>query len=139
MTISFSDALFEISMIRHHQETIDLYVRDFKDVTDESTRKEVDGIILSEQQSLSYQQENLFQTLGFSVDIDLESLSRLEDRLNELKNAEQELADMAEAWDSEDPCAMACNDPGLQFEQSMENERLLAAFLADYNKENNHA
>lgn len=136
MTISYSDALFEITMIRHHQETIDLYVQDFKNVTDEKTRNEVDGIIRSEQQSLQYQQDNLFETLGFSVKTDLQSLSVLEDRLNELKNAEQELSDMSDAWESGDACSMACNDPGLQFEQSMDNERLLAAFIADYTTEN---
>lgn len=136
MTISYSDALFEITMIRHHQETIDLYVKDFKDVTDEQTRHQVDGIIRDSEQSLVTHQEDLFKTLGFSVKTDLQSLSILEDRLKELQDAEQELSDMSDAWESGDACSMACNDPGLQFEQSMDNERLLSAFIADYNKDN---
>lgn len=71
--------------------------------------------IKDKNKDIEYHFERISEILGFEIkEFDIQSIySELEIITNEEKN----LNDMCDAWDSEDPCAMACNDPGLQFEQ----------------------
>lgn len=135
MTISISDALHDLNMIRHYQETIDMYEDDFKNLKDLKIRGEIDVIIADNKTSLAEHHDSLVDTLGFNVELDKSTLWDLEDRLKTLQSAEKDLDDMSDAWESGDACAMACNDPGLQFGQSREIEILWNDFFNDYNKE----
>lgn len=134
MTISINDAIYEIDMIRHYQETIDMYEDDFKNVVDVKIRTEIDTIIDDNKKSLSTHQESLVETIGFTVEFDRSTLFELQDRLKGLQAAEKELDCMSDAWESGDACDMACNDPGLQFGQSREIENLWNEFFDYYKK-----
>lgn len=81
---------------------------------------------------IEYHFERISEILGFEIkEFDIQSIySELEIITNEEKN----LNDMCDAWDSEDPCAMACNDPGLQFEQGELVEELWNKFNEKYSK-----
>lgn len=67
------------------------------------------------------------------------SFYQLRYAMDEVERLEKELSDMCDAWESDDPCAQAENDPGLQFEKGEELERavkelkdLMAEFLEDH-------
>lgn len=48
--------------------------------------------------------------------------------LEDIQEKQQELSDMADAWDGDDPCAAATSDPSDQFCLGEEIERDLKAF-----------
>lgn len=86
--------------------------------------------IKDKNKDIEYHFERISEILGFEIkEFDIQSIySELEIITNEEKN----LNDMCDAWDSEDPCAMACNDPGLQFEQGEVVEELWKNFNERY-------
>lgn len=64
---------------------------------------------------------------------------QIREAINQIEDLDNELGDMCAAWESDDPCAQACNDPGLQFGKEMEIERAeddLKELLREYLKEN---
>lgn len=79
---------------------------------------------------IEYHFERISEILGFEIKkFDIQSIYS---ELEIITQEEQNLNDMCAAWDSEDPCSMACNDPGLQFEQGEVLEELWKNFNERY-------
>lgn len=69
------------------------------------------------------------------------SFFQLRYAMDEVERLNQELGEMCEAWESDDPCAQACNDPGLQFEKGEELERAvkeLKELMTEFLKEDEY-
>jgi hypothetical protein len=86
--------------------------------------------------SMEIEQEDFNKVCGFDVDLETIDQRDLYDSLKELQEEEKYLSGMAAAWESDDACEAACNDPGLQYEQGEKVEQLWADFENNYNKTN---
>jgi hypothetical protein len=86
--------------------------------------------------SMEIEQEDFNKVCGFDVDLSVIDQRELYDLLKEIQDEENEMTAMSKAWDSGDACEMACNDPGLQYEQGEKVEQLWADFENTYNKTN---
>lgn len=86
--------------------------------------------------SMEIEQEDFNKVCGFDVDLGAIDQRDLYDSLKELQEEEKYLSGMAASWESGDACEMACNDPGLQYEQGEKVEQLWADFENTYNKTN---
>lgn len=86
--------------------------------------------IKDKNKDIEYHFERISDILGFNIEcFDINSIYS---DLDFITIEEKNLNDMCAAWDSEDPCAMACNDPGLQFEQGEVVEELWKNFNERY-------
>lgn len=106
----------------------------FDPVKDKTHVDQINGNIACFISSSQIEQEDFDKVCEFQVDLASTNLHDLYHTLKELQDEEKELSGMAEAWDSGDECAMACNDPGLQYEQGERVEELWRAFELKYNK-----
>lgn len=129
--------------ILHSYETYQELKKDMEDIFAQVTfdpikdKVQIDQInsnIVSHTRSLETEQDDFNEVAGFVVDLSVVDLRDLYDTLKELKDEEKYLSGMAAAWESDDACEAACNDPGLQFEQGNKVERLWEDFDTTYNK-----
>lgn len=86
--------------------------------------------------SMEIEQEDFNKVCGFDVNLGTIDQRDLYDSLKELQDEETYLSGMAAAWESDDACEAACNDPGLQYEQGEKVESLWNDFDTTYNKSN---
>lgn len=86
--------------------------------------------------SMEIEQEDFNKVCGFDVDLGAINQLDLYDSLKELQDEEKYLSGMSAAWESDDACEAACNDPGLQYEQGEKVEGLWNDFDTTYNKSN---
>lgn len=86
--------------------------------------------------SMEIEQEDFNKVCGFDVNLGNIDQRDLYDSLKELQDEEKHLSGMAAAWESDDACEAACNDPGLQYEQGEKVESLWNDFDTTYNKSN---
>lgn len=89
--------------------------------------------IKDHEQSIKFAIEEMESTLEYKLDIQNISFKDMEDELQTIYSEVKTSEHMAEAWESDDPCAMACNDPGLQFEQGELIDKLWNEFNNKYN------
>lgn len=131
--------------ILHSYETYQELKKDMEDIFTQVTfdpikdKKEIDQInanIVCYTRSLETEQDEFNDVACFGVDLSVVDLRNLYEALKELQSEEKELRGMAAAWESGDACEMACNDPGLQYEQGEKVERLWDDFDTAYNKTN---
>lgn len=127
----------DLEQIENYQENIDMFIRDFANITDDKIRNDIDKIIAENERDKAYHVNCVNEALGTNLVFDKEVIDSLLAHLENIIKEEKKLSDMCEAWDSEDPCEMACNDPGLQFEQGEIVENLWAEFKQTFNVEVN--
>ena len=108
----------------------------FDPVKDKADIDQINSIIKDYAQSMSFEQEAFDRECEFPIDLAVVDHHDLYDALKELKDESNYLSGMSEAWESEDPYAMAENDPGLQFEQGNKIESLWDDFNNKFNKTN---
>lgn len=89
--------------------------------------------IKDHEQSIKFAIEEMESTLEYKLDIQNISFNDMETELKEIHSKVQTIEDMVKAWESDDPCAQACSDPGLQYEQSEIIEQLWNNFHNKYN------
>lgn len=127
----------DLERIESYQENIDMFIRDFANVTDDKIRNEIDKIISENERDKAYHANCVNEALGTNFVFDKDIIDSMLAHLKNIIKEEKTLSNMCEAWDSEDPCEMACNDPGLQFEQGEIVENLWAEFKQTFNVEVN--
>lgn len=125
----------DLQQIENYQENIDMFVNDFANVTDGKFRDEIDKIIADNERDKAYHSNSVNEALGTNLVFDKDVINSIMSHLENIMREEKTLSNMCEAWNSEDPCEMACNDPGLQFEQGEIVERLWNEFKQTFNVE----
>lgn len=105
----------------------------FDPVKNKADIEQINSIIKDHDQSMTFEQEAFDQECGFHIDLSVVDHQILYHYLKELKEESTHLSGMSEAWESDDPCAMAENDPGLQFEQGNKVESLWDDFNNKFN------
>lgn len=105
----------------------------FDPVKDKADIDQINSIINDHAQSMSFEQEAFDEECGFHIDLALVDRHYLYAALKEIKEESAYLNGMSEAWESDDPFAMAENDPGLQFEQGNKVENLWDDFNNKFN------
>jgi hypothetical protein len=119
-----------ISELKNHKE-IDLtlsfsndplYVKYFEDT------------LQSHEYEINYAADRASDLLNFDFIYANYNLDDVKQHLEEIESIEQELTSMVNAWESDEPFSMACNDPGLQFEQGEILQRLWDEFNNKYSK-----
>lgn len=108
----------------------------FDPVKNKADIDQINSIIKDHEQSMTFEQEAFDQECGFHIDLAVVDHHILYSALKELKEESNHLSGMAEAWESDDPYAMAENDPGLQFEQGNKVESLWDDFNNKFNTTN---
>lgn len=106
----------------------------FDPVKDKYEIDQINSNIACFASSMEIWQDDFNKTCEFTVDLAAVDQRQLYSVLKELHDEEEELTGMSEAWESGDACDMACNDPGLQYEQGQKVETLWAEFEQTYKK-----
>lgn len=117
--------------LKKDMETI-IEEHNFDAVKDKHHIEQINREIACFKSSLEIEQEDFNKVCGFDIDLATVDQRDLYDTLQELQEEEKALSGMADAWASDDECAMACNDPGLQYEQGEKVEELWSEFERTY-------
>lgn len=89
--------------------------------------------IKDHEQSIKFAIEEMESTLEYKLDVKNISFNDMEVELQTIYSEVKTSENMAQAWESDDPCEQACNDPGLQYEQGELIEELWNNFNKKYN------
>lgn len=104
----------------------------FDPVKDKVQLDQINGNIECFVSSMEIEQEEFDKVCGFEVDLASVDYRSIYDDLQELQESEKHLSGMSDAWESDDACDAACNDPGLQYEQGQLVDELWASFDHKY-------
>ena len=86
-----------------------------KDVEQNPQIEELKPILANAEQTYNSQLDLLFDYLNLPKDTVID-IDAIEDALISITKQDKLTDDMRSAWESDDECAQACNDPGLQYE-----------------------
>lgn len=134
------NAINQIEIIESYQQDLKYLEEEITYLSSDSKKKssyedvinQLKEQIKDKNKDIEYHFERISDILGFNIEgFDINSIYSA---LDIITIEEKNLNDMCDAWDSEDPCAMACNDPGLQFEQGELVEELWNNFNEKYSK-----
>lgn len=100
--------------------------------------EELKPLLADAEQNYNSQLELLFDYLNLPKDTVID-IDAIEDALIAIAKQDKLTDDMSSAWESDDECDQACNDPGLQYEEgekleSMWNDFYTKVLGVDYPK-----
>lgn len=130
-----------IEDIQYNQNSINWIKDDIKqNFPDTPENKEALSFFKSQikdhEQSIKFAIEEMESTLEYKLNLQNISFNDMEVELQAIYSEVRTIEHMVQAWESDDPCEQACNDPGLQYEQGELIEKLWNDFNKKYNTSN---